>query len=362
MRKLSVWLLSVLLAVVTAQAQAFSALYVFGDSLSDNGNNQAFLVNFLHLPATVAPYQVPGSSEPRVPTTPYAVPAGTHTYSNGPVWVDYLAGALGLPLGPSALGGTNYAYGGARTGDLGLGDGNGDQPFSVRTQVDLALGLPPASLPGDALYVVWGGGNDIRALGAQLGPMLASPDAAVRAQAAAALQAGIGAGIINLGKTLGSLANAGARNFLIPNIPDIGITPIARFLEASGQPGTMDLLTGLSLAFNQGLTALLTPMQNNPLFNITPLDIFAFNHAVLANAPPGYNATEACTSENLFMGCSNPENFLYWDGVHPTTASHQAIASLALAALQPVPVPASLPLAMGGLVVLLGVARRRRAA
>ena len=94
----------------------------------------------------------------------------------------------------------------------------------------------------------------------------------------------------------------------------------------------------------------------------TTLDIFAFNHAVLANAQPGHNATDACTSQNLFLGCSSPENFLYWDGVHPTTASHRAIAGLALAALQPVPLPASLPLAMGGLMVLLSVARRRRAA
>lgn len=364
MRNLSKWLLSVLLAVAAAQAQAqaYSALYVFGDSLSDDGNNEVLLVNTLHLPATVAPYKVLNSNEPLVPTTPYVVSAGTHTYSNGPVWVDYLAGFLGLTLNPSLLGGTNYAFGGARTGDLGLGDGNGDQPFSLTVQVGSATGLPPASLPGDALYVVWAGGNDIRALGAQLGPNLGSADPAVRAQAAADLQAGLGAGLANLGGALGSLANAGARNFLIPNIPDIGITPIASFLEANGAPGTVGLLSGLSSAFNQGLAAVLAPLQSNPLFSITTVDVFAFGHAVVANAPPGYNATEACTSENLFLGCSNPDSFLYWDGVHPTTASHRAIAGLALAALQPVPVPASLPLAMGGLVVLLGVARRRRAA
>lgn len=360
MRNLTRWLLSVLLAVVTAQAQAYSAMYVFGDSLSDDGNNQAFLVNFLGLPATVAPYQVPGSSEPLVPTTPYVVPAGTHTYSNGPVWVDYLADSLGLPLIPFAAGGTNYAYGGARTGDLGLGDGNGDMPFSLRVQVGLATGFPPAPLPGEALYVVWGGGNDIRALGAQLGPKLADP--LTRAQAEADLVAGIGAGINNLGSILNTLTNAGARNFLIPNVPDIGITPIARFLEVNGQPGTMDLLTKLSFAFDESLVALLAPLKSNPLFNITTLNVFKFNHDVLANAAPGYNATEACTSQNAFTACSNPENFLYWDGVHPTTASHRAIAALALTALQPVPLPAPLPLAVGGVVVLLGLARRRRAA
>ena len=362
MRTLSAWLLNFLLLVVTAQAHAYSAMYVFGDSLSDNGNNQALLVTTLGFPATEAPYKVLNSNEPLVPLTPYAVPAGTHTYSNGRVWVDYLADSLGLPLAPSLLGGTNFAYGGARTGDLGLGDGNGLQPNSLLTQVGFAVDPPPASLPGAALYVVWGGGNDIRALGEKFGPKLSDPDPTVRLQAAADLQAGLGAGIANLGSTLNTLADAGARNFLVPNLPDLGITPIARFLEDNGQLGTMDLLTSLASAYNQGIVSLLAPLQSNPLFSVTTLDIFAFNHAVLATAPAGYNGITACTSENSFTGCSNPQDFLYWDGVHPTTASHRAIASLALRALQPVPLPASLPLAVGGFVMLLSIARRRRAA
>ena len=360
MRAISGWLIGMLLVALTTAAHAYSAMYVLGDSLSDNGNNQAFLVNGLQIPATVAPYQVPNSNEPLVPITPYALSAATYTYSNGRVWVDYLADSLGLSLAPSLAGGTNFAYGGARTGDLGLGDGNGDQPNSLRVQADQLVNLAP--LPGNALYVVWGGGNDIRALGAQLGPKLSDLDPAVRLQASADLQAGLGAGITNLGSTINVLANAGARNFLVPNLPDLGITPYARFLENNGQLGTMALLTGLSVSYNQGIAGLVAPLQGNPLFSITTLDIFAFNRAVLADAQPGYNATDACTSENAFTGCSNPESFLYWDGVHPTTASHQAIANLASNALQPVPVPGSLPLAVGGFVMLLGAARRRRAA
>ena len=57
-------------------APGFSALVVLGDSLSDNGNAGRF--------------------------------------SNGPVWVEHLAEALGLELRPSRLGGTNHAVGGAR--------------------------------------------------------------------------------------------------------------------------------------------------------------------------------------------------------------------------------------------------------
>lgn len=151
-----------------------------------------------------------------------------------------------------------------------------------------------------------GGGNDIRALGSQLGPRLSDADPTVRLQAAADLQAGMGAGLTNLGSTLNALVNAGALNFLVPNPPALGITPIARFLEGNGQPGTMDLLTGLSLAYNPGISALLAALQNNPLLRVTTLDFFGFNRAVLANAQPGFNATGACTSENAFTGCSNP--------------------------------------------------------
>ena len=92
------------------------------------------------------------------------------------------------------------------------------------------------------------------------------------------------------------------------------------------------------------------------------LDAFALKRAAIDNPAPGANVTDACTSQNDFTACSNPDSFVYWDGVHPTTATHQVIAAAALNALQPVPVPASLPLAVGGMLMLRGVARRRRAA
>ena len=73
----------------------------------------------------------------------------------------------------------------------------------------------------------------------------------------------MGAGLTNLGSTLNTLVNAGALNFLVPNLPDLGVTPIVGFFEGNGQPGTMDLLTGLSLTYNQGISTLLAPLQNN---------------------------------------------------------------------------------------------------
>ena len=357
MRNRCAYLVVVMLAVFTANAQAYSALYVFGDSLSDNGNNALALGGF-GIPQTVAPFKDGDSPAPLVPVGTYA---GSNNYSNGPVWVDYLANALGLPLAPSLIpGGTNFAFGGARTGAIGVSDDPGLTP-PLTQQAGSAVAGSLGTLASDALYVVWGGGNDLRALGAEFGAGLASPDPLVQQQAALALTSGINASIANLTTTLSTLADAGARDFLIPNLPDLGLTPTARFLETVA-PGTRALLSGLSGLFNDRLANLISGADGVDGFTLTLFDVFALNHAAVDNPAPGVNVTDACTSQNNFTGCSNPDSFVYWDGVHPTTATHQVIAAAALNALQPVPVPASLPLAVGGMLMLAGVARRRRAA
>src|SRR3954447_8777945 len=92
----------------------FEHIVVFGDSLSDNGNAGHF--------------------------------------SNGPVWIELLAQDLGLKLKPSQSGGLNYAVGGARL-DLRSG------PQSLRAQLDRFLKMPAPQRR--ALYVVYGGGNDV---------------------------------------------------------------------------------------------------------------------------------------------------------------------------------------------------------
>jgi len=348
-------LMVLLLAVFTAQAQAYSALFVLGDSLSDNGNNALTLPAF-GIPQTSAPFNA-NAPGPLVPVGSYA---DSDNYSNGPVWVDYLANSLGLPLLPSEALGTNFAFGGARTGAIGVSDDPGLTPPLVQ-QAQFAVAGSLGTLPSDALYVVWGGGNDVRALGEEFGAGLFSSDDTVRLASIAALTGGIDASIANITATLSTLADAGARNFLIPNLPDLGLTPAARFLENIA-PGTREVLSGLSGLFNAKLANLLAGAEGVDGFTLTLLDVFALNHAVVDNPAPGINATEACTSQNAFAGCADAQNFVYWDGVHPTTATHQVIANAALAALQPVPVPASLPLAVAGVAMLAGVARRRRAA
>src|SRR5699024_158155 len=45
-------------------------------------------------------------------------PYASGRYSNGPVWAEQLAADLDLSAAPSLLGGTDFAFGGARSGPL----------------------------------------------------------------------------------------------------------------------------------------------------------------------------------------------------------------------------------------------------
>ncbi len=93
-----------------AVAAPYSALYAFGDSISDAGN--IFV-----------------GTEGQIPLPPYS----QGRFSNGPTWVQNLSVQLGLgPLTPSLSGGTDYAFGGAETGTTPVHSANEtDLPFST---------------------------------------------------------------------------------------------------------------------------------------------------------------------------------------------------------------------------------------
>jgi phospholipase/lecithinase/hemolysin len=102
---------------------SYSAVYAFGDSLSDAGN--------VSITTSAA-----GATEPVSP--PYYKeqygPISGNVFSNGPTWVQDLSIALGLgTLAPSLAGGTDFAYGGAETGTT---------PQNASDPEILALSLP----------------------------------------------------------------------------------------------------------------------------------------------------------------------------------------------------------------------------
>ena len=140
-RSILVSFLAFLLIPVSTALAGYSSLFVFGDSLSDSGNNAIVLKQ-------VTPVPISGNSF--IPTYPYA----SGHYTNDQVWAQIVASSLGLSANPSLAGGTDYAYGGARTGTTPAGG----FPPSLEVQVGSFLSQYGPTIPGNALYVVEGGG------------------------------------------------------------------------------------------------------------------------------------------------------------------------------------------------------------
>jgi outer membrane lipase/esterase len=243
-------------------AESFPALVVFGDSLSDTGNAGRF--------------------------------------SNGPVWVEHMAERLGARLRPSGDGGTNYAVGGARASG---------GPTDLRAQADAFLPARRGRLDPAALYVVCGGGNDLLAA-AVYGP---DGDAVARGAADA------------IGGIVADLASAGARHILVPNLPDIGITPALRALGPAAAAGAREL----SRAYNETLELALDRVEADHPVRIVRLDVFSLADGVIADpAAAGFrNVTDPCRD------AGSCEGMLFWDHVHPTALAHARLADAALAAV-----------------------------
>lgn len=317
-------LLLSLFSTLAHATPSYSNVFILGDSLSDSGNALVATGGA----TTNPPYQA------LIPSAPYA----SGTFSNGNVWVDSFANSLGLSVSPSFLGGNNFAFGGARTGSL-TGVTDSFSP-SLSLQRDALVGTL-GTLPSDALYVVWGGGNDVR-----------------EAATAANPNAVISDSLNNITSIISSLQMAGATDFLVPNLPNIGFTPAATVLGPAAIAG----LSQLSSGFNMGLTSVVAGLEANLSVNIIDLDIESlFNNAISSPADFGLsNVSDTC----IILGgdsCSTPDSFFFWDGIHPTAATHQIIAASAIDAVSSsvaVPTPASLPLLIIGLILISVFSRK----
>jgi len=305
--------------VAPTAASAYSELVVFGDSLSDSGNNA---IAFGTDPGQV----ITGNSY--IPTLPYA----SGDYSNAAVWTASFAAGLGLTATPSLAGGGIYAYGGARTRT------SPDGVPSLRDQVTSYLGTAGSADP-DALYVVEGGGNNARdaleaiADGAPLLPTLVSN----------ALQYAV-----DVKRMVDELKTAGAQHIVVWNTPDLSIAP-AITSEGRQAVALAGIVTG---SMNQALTRVLAAESSVVLFD----NVALFDNVVAHPASYGLlNVTDAC---GAIAGC-DPSTYLFWDGIHPTSAGHQIIAD---AMLQIAAVPEAGTASMLAVGVVLLIAWRRRQA
>ncbi len=314
------WLALLLVAMSGAglSAQTYTSIVVFGDSLSDTGNvahlTEAKYTLAGRVPSPVANY-TNGRFTDGADTLPYA-----RNYFG--TWVEQLAATF--PAKPKVInsldGGTNYAFGSAttNTGTSTFTYGpNG--AFSVTVdnmgqQVANYLATSP-TITNHTLYVVWGGVND-----------LLSSTSYTDITAAVAHESSI----------IQQLINAGATDFMVPNLPPLGAIP-----RLNNSPVNAQRATSAALTFNQALaTALAELPAANPgrALHLYPLDIYGLFRSVL-NAPSAVGLTNL-TYGSQTITTADPDTYLFWDDLHPTTAGHHLIA-LAAATLLSSPLTTS---------------------
>ncbi|MCX5956417.1 MAG: SGNH/GDSL hydrolase family protein [Cyanobacteria bacterium] len=158
----------------------------------------------------------------------------------------------------------------------------------------------------------------------------------------------------NLIASVNTLANAGARNFLVVNSPDLGLTP-----AFSGNNPLKGTVSALSQGFNTALEIELNKLATaNPQLDI---ELFRVDDALnsLTDNPSEYGFTNVIDPCLTNMGvCSDPSTYLFWDALHPTTRTHQILAQQ-LYGIARDPVPAPMPF-LGGLAALFWRSRRLR--
>ena len=255
------------LATATA-GYSFTAVYAFGDSLTDTGRN----------------------------------PAGTGyymgRYSNGPLWIEYLSAMLGIPYNAS----NNLAISGSTTSNL---------------LAQIAT-MPPSTHLSSALCTVWSGPNDFVA---NEGNGLNSAAWAVT----------ISNMVFNITNAVGTLYTNGAREVIVGNMANLGQTPylssyppsFAAYIDtqvalfnstlASEVTNLMEGSPGLRV-YLMNANQLGVQVYNSPAsYGFTVVNIGALDDPSLTNK--SFNGPGA--------------DYLFWDDIHPTTKMHGYISDQA---------------------------------
>jgi outer membrane lipase/esterase len=292
MLRRSLWCAALLLALV-GQAQAgaddFGRVVSFGDSLSDNGNLDAATFGL-----------APGSD--------YF--AGR--FSNGPTFAELLAGNADFASGASSqqrFWGPLFLFNPAPVNsDVNLAIGGATTEGGIIPSVAVQIGAFRAaggSFGTNDLVTILAGANDI---------FNADLDAGVAAAAAAAES-----------RNVSALVVAGARTIVVANIPNLGATP--RF---NGNGGTAQAGLTATNTFNGILDTNVEALAAaNPQANLVQANLQGVLDIVIAN-PDAFgftNVTQACLGSGPGGSvCANPNEFLFFDTVHPTAAGHFFLA------------------------------------
>lgn len=303
-------LLLLVVAPSVTHAGPYSDLFVFGDSLSDVGNTDYWTTDG---PLAFFAPDTPGNAY------------FDGRFTNGQVWTEWLAEGLGFgPLepdtaaatsNPNGLGGNSFAYGGAYTSGSPLGQNFYVDDFDDQVNDYLSV----RSSDADALYTVLIGANNF-ILGEQTNTSV--PAAQV-------------------GNGLSALAGDGAANFLVLNLPWLGLTP-----AHNGTIAEANEWNQRSQDYNAALASELDAFElANPEVTVYRLDLAQLLIDLIADAANrGFTNTTDSAAPGLEAGLpgydqsqivANPNEYLFWDNVHPTASVHRLLGYEALRAVLP---------------------------
>ena len=303
-----------------ATTPAYSQILVFGDSLSDTGNVADVVDDKIGIRF---PGPTLGSFDSDYDYTDGRFTDGTDTSPAAKtykgVWHEQLATLfLGLKAAdPSLDGGTDYAYGDAETGDglRPITEGTGDERVTIdvenlNKQVTTYLTTNPAADPA-ALYIVWAGSNDLLDTDTTISPATAASNETAVVQ---------------------RLAEAGATTFLLPNVPPLGLVP-----NHAGDAALTQAASDFRDMYNADLDALqATLAAEGKTVTFHRLDIFDLYTRLVSSGGAAYaftNITDPSQGESV-----KPDQYLSWDGLHPTTYGHYQIAAEAYTLLTGIPI------------------------
>ncbi|MCH2242024.1 MAG: SGNH/GDSL hydrolase family protein [Aquabacterium sp.] len=279
----------------------YTQIISFGDSMSDTGN-------MLKVTGDLSGWKLPME------------PNWQGRFSNGPVVLEVMAGQLGKPL-------VNYAFGGGQSNREGLVPVYALQ-IGVLTQVDNYLDNLGTQRPADsrALYVIWTGPDDFYE-----GSNIYKPWVVDQVTA-------------NVRTAMLKLYQRGARQFFVPQMPDLSITPSAR-VHAKGQVGYIEAARKRSAELAASMQKMLAAFAKQyPQAKVRTFATYSYSQQQIAQgARDGYNVTDSCYTPD-FMGlpgpvCAEPDKYLFWDENHPTAAGSRVIGTDFATAAAGAPLP-----------------------
>ncbi|XP_010552193.1 PREDICTED: GDSL esterase/lipase 5 isoform X1 [Tarenaya hassleriana] len=316
-----------------------TALFIFGDSFLDAGNNN-YINTTTFDQANFRPYG----------ETFFGFPTGR--FSDGRLISDFIAEYAKLPLIPPFLKpgiskenvyGVNFASAGAGA----LVETFKGSVISLKTQLDhykkvekmwrRRYGKEEAKKRiSRAVHLVSIGSNDY------LSPFLTNRLSLIPRSKSRHVGMVMG----NLTAFIREIYKIGGRKFGVLNVPDLGCLPVMRVLKPEKDGSCIGEASSLATMHNKALSKLLFQLEEQLKgFKFSSLDMnsslglrmrypsrFGFKEGEGACCGAGeYRGVFSCGGKRLvkeFELCENPNDYVFWDSIHFTEKTYEQIATL----------------------------------